>query len=133
MKTPTVTIEGGYPAAVLSPNSNAHYMVRHRARKSQRGDWMMLAALAARRPESQWLCGYDGDVEVVITVCPPTQRRGGTRRDRDNMLGRFKAALDGIAEAFGVDDAQFVPRVVWGEQVLGGRATVALAPHIEVT
>ena len=47
----------------------------------------------------------DGPIPVRITFYPPDARR----RDDDNMIGSFRAARDGIADALGVDDRRFRP------------------------
>lgn len=61
-----------------------------------------------------------------IMFHPPNRQS----RDKDNLIARFKAGQDGLAEAMGVDDAEFndVPRDI-GEVVKGG-AVVALLAEI---
>lgn len=46
-----------------------------------------------------------GSVPLVLTFCPPDKRR----RDLDGLLSASKHALDGIAQAIGIDDSQFNP------------------------
>lgn len=45
--------------------------------------------------------------EFTVIFYPPDKRK----RDHDGMIGSFKAGLDGIADAWGVDDNLF--RVVY--------------------
>jgi len=46
----------------------------------------------------------DGRLHLWITFRPPTKRLP----DDDNMLARFKAYRDGIADALGIDDKRFI-------------------------
>ena len=48
----------------------------------------------------------DDDCELLIR--PLFLYRVERRRDRDNAMASLKAALDGIAEALGVDDSRFI-------------------------
>jgi Holliday junction resolvase RusA-like endonuclease len=49
--------------------------------------------------------GAAGPVALTITFVQPDRRA----RDRDNLLAALKPSLDGLADALGVNDAQFEP------------------------
>lgn len=111
----TVQIRLPYPSPKLSPNARVHWSVRSAATKQARNfaGWM---AKAAPRPA----VGNNGLVHLTITYCPPDKRR----RDRDNVEASGKAARDGLADAWGVDDSCFVITSRWGEVVRGGAMVV---------
>mgnify|MGYP001608086024 CR=1 FL=1 len=48
------------------------------------------------------------DIPVTITFVQPDKRR----RDRDNLLFACKSALDGIADALGINDVCFEPLLI---------------------
>lgn len=76
-----------------------------------------LATLAANVPPVP----VSGDIRLVITFYPPN-RRG----DRTNYLSRLKPAIDGIAEALGVNDRRFVPSLLFCEPVKDARVVVMI-------
>lgn len=91
-----------WPSRDLHPNARVHWARKAKAAKAarQEADVLALAAgwqrlgLPATGPLHIWIDGY------------PADRR---RRDADGLLSSMKAALDGIADAIGVDDRRFVP------------------------
>lgn len=86
-----------WPDKRLSQNARVHWAVRAKATKAARtaAGWATKAAKVK----------IDGEGAIYLHVYfyPPDNRR----RDGTNMLGSLKAALDGIADALGVDDVQF--------------------------
>src|SRR4051812_37067049 len=105
-----VTIEIGWPAPQLSPNSRAHHMERYRFKKASKDTayWLTRAAL-----------GHDkfthdgGDLIVRTTAHPP---KGKVKPDADNLAASQKSAFDGIALALGVDDKHFRPQAIeWAD------------------
>lgn len=50
----------------------------------------------------------EGNIPLSILFIAPDKRH----RDLDNLLAASKAALDGVAEALGVDDKRFKPIMV---------------------
>lgn len=52
--------------------------------------------------------GAAGAIALTITFVQPDRRA----RDRDNQLAALKPSLDGLADALGVNDAQFDPVVL---------------------
>jgi Holliday junction resolvase RusA-like endonuclease len=70
--------------------------------------------------------GRDGAVmtwQIMFTFHPPDARR----RDLDNLHAAMKPAIDGMAQALGVDDALFVRHAQqWGERLDEGFVVVTL-------
>ena len=99
-----------WPSRALSPNHRAHWSGIARAKKKARTDAALLARDAKVKP---------GTVLHLI-FCPPDNRR----RDLDNAFASMKAALDGIADAWGVNDRDFRLSMEWGEACPGGRVIV---------
>jgi crossover junction endodeoxyribonuclease RusA len=60
---------------------------------------------------------------VDITFHPPDKRK----RDLDNCLASFKAGLDGIADALGVNDCQFKLSLEMGSPIKGGEVEIYLS------
>lgn len=87
-----------FPPAELSPNARKHWSVVARTKKAYRaaGYFHCKQALAGQKPDA---CR----VLVGFTFYPPDSRR----RDKDNLLARMKAGIDGIADALGIDDKYF--------------------------
>ena len=90
-----------WPDRALHPNARAHWAKRAKLAKDQRGLAMLLAA-AAGWHRVEW---PEGRLHVWIDAYPQDRRR----RDADGLLSSLKSALDGIADAMGVDDRRFVP------------------------
>lgn len=86
-----------WPPRELSPNARVHWSVKARKAKAYRNTCYLLTKEALiKAPEGR----------AVLSLCfvPPDRRH----RDDDNLVAAFKAGRDGIAEALGVDDRQFV-------------------------
>lgn len=99
-----------WPPRGLSPNARGHWRPKNdRAQDYKRIAWGMALAQNIRRVTAH-------EPVVVITFHPPDRRR----RDLDNCLASMKAALDGIATAWGVDDSRWAIRMSMGEPVKGG-------------
>jgi crossover junction endodeoxyribonuclease RusA len=65
------------------------------------------------------------NVSVEVVFHPSTFRA----YDLDNMLARAKRGLDAVAEAIGVDDADWTEmRLVRGQKVKGGALVVNITP-----
>lgn len=105
-----------FPPSSLSGHNKGHWRAKAAETKKHR-EWARLATLAAAPsiPAS-------GDIRLHIHFIPP-DRRG----DRTNFANRLKPALDGIAEALGVNDSRFLPHYTFGEPEKPGRVVVTLA------
>ena len=116
-----------WPSRDLSPNGRVHWARKAKAAKSAR-----VAAHAIARSAGWHLAMLPaGRLHLWITFHPPTRRLP----DDDNMLGRFKAYRDGLADALGIDDARFVSHpLVIAEPRKGGevRVRITVSPAAEV-
>ena len=67
---------------------------------------------------------FDKDAELTIELAfyPPDRRR----RDKDNLVACMKAAIDGLADALGVDDSRFTYVYAYPEEI-GGRVVVTVS------
>jgi crossover junction endodeoxyribonuclease RusA len=102
-----------WPPAALTPHAKGSPWPKINATKKYRYEAKVLATLA-NVPSSP-------TARLVFTYHPP--RRGS---DVQNVHGRLKALIDGIADAMGVDDKNFrcaFPEV-FAEPVKGGAVIV---------
>jgi hypothetical protein len=95
-----------WPDKKLSPNARVHPLALYRAKKKAKGDARLetlafVSAVQARFGRGWWhSCPR---LRVSIAATPKDNRR----RDEDNLQASLKAALDGIADALGIDDHKF--------------------------
>jgi len=99
----------------LSPNENAHWGTISRLRKKQRWDAYIIA-LAHPKPEVR------EEYILDITFHPKTNHK----QDKDNCIASIKGLLDGVADAWGVDDSQFKPIPSMGEKVDNGKIVIRI-------
>jgi crossover junction endodeoxyribonuclease RusA len=90
-----------WPHKALWPNGRAHFMRKAVETKKHRA-WAWAAAKEAG------LTAPDGRIPVLLKFFPKPK---GPLPDKDNAMASGKALLDGIAQAMGVDDRLFDPRV----------------------
>ena len=86
-----------WPPAILSPNGRPHHMALYRAKKAYKQACWALAK------EARMTAPADSRPLVTMTFVPPVRRH----HDADNLVGRMKAGLDGLAEAMGCNDSKF--------------------------
>ncbi len=109
-----------WPTKDLSPNGRVHWSRKARATKHARQTAVMLAYEAGWRalqlpPAMQHLWGSFH------------QALGKALPDDDNMLGRFKAYRDGIAQVLGIDDNRFISHpLASSERRPGGQVVVRI-------
>lgn len=103
-----------WPDNRLSPNARGHWAIKAKAVAAARSD-AFYAAKAAGVPTL-----HEGPIRLVWTFHPPDKRA----RDLDNMIACTKGVADGIADAWGVNDARFEPTYRRGDPVKGGRVVV---------
>lgn len=98
-----VKIKLPWPPRECSPNARVHWSKKSKAARANRDSCFKIAAfehkLKALIPEN-----YVGKFHLFIDFFPPDRRR----RDDDNLLSMFKSSRDGLADAMGVDDKQFI-------------------------
>lgn len=94
-----------WPSAKLNPNrsNGGHWSSTSALRKSARAQAQMLVAGVMQA--CSVARGAAGPLALTITFIQPDRRA----RDRDNLLAALKPSLDGVADALGVNDAQFEP------------------------
>jgi crossover junction endodeoxyribonuclease RusA len=98
-----ITIHLPFPDPRLNPNrcKGVHWAATTALRKSARAAAFYLtkqAAAGVTFPMGQ-------EIALVIVFVQPDRRH----RDRDNLLAASKPALDGVADALGINDSQFQP------------------------
>lgn len=113
-------IELPWPDKRLSPNARLHWKAKVGPKQSAKiaAGWATVSAKGYHNAK-EVLAG-DGPIFLRITFFPPDRRH----RDDDNMIGAFKAARDGIADALGVDDRRFRPHYFFEEPKKPGRVVV---------
>jgi crossover junction endodeoxyribonuclease RusA len=92
-----------FPDPQLNPNrcKGKHWASTVTLRKSAREAAMLLTRQASRGVT--FPMGHEVSLRIVFVQ--PDRRH----RDRDNLLAASKPALDGVADALGIDDSAFNP------------------------
>ena len=92
----------GWPPTDLSPNARKHWAVVAKAKKQYRKDCFSVS--------KEQLKKYRGVYENIperlvleMTFIPPDRRS----YDRDNLVARMKAGIDGLADALRINDKRF--------------------------
>lgn len=106
-----------WPSHALSPNARGSWRRKAQAVKAYRKACAEAAWQQGVNPTS----GLQVD---MVTFCPPDARA----YDDDNLIARFKAGRDGLADALGVDDKTFRPSYAMGAKTPGGAVRVTLSP-----
>ena len=107
-----------WPPKELSPNARVHWKPRHKHAQAYRKACAWIA-LSSRRPL------LAGKKYFWVTFCPPNRRS----YDDDNLLARFKAGRDGVADGLGIDDKDFVTTINIGAPVTGGAVRVHIRDY----
>ncbi len=108
-----------WPPTALTPHAKGNWKSKAQATRQYRKTafWLAKEARVVADPAAV----------LRITYCPPDRQR----RDCQNMHGRLKAAIDGIADAMGCDDigfrVQFPDR--FSEPCKGGAVVVEVNPQ----
>lgn len=93
----TLNVVLPWPSPALSPNARVHHMALFRAKKAYRHACGMQAiAQGARAIKAE-------RIKVHITFYRPDRRA----YDKDNLIARFKAGQDGLADVLKVDDSRW--------------------------
>lgn len=120
MSREVIDLQLPWPPKELSPNARVHWKQRHRHAKAYR----QVCGLVARSKQTQL---PEGRLEFWVTFCPPNRRH----YDDDNLLARFKAGRDGIADGLGVNDRWFSTVICIGEPVAGGAVRVTIRESLK--
>lgn len=108
-----------WPPSELSPNSRGHYMALFRAKKKYRQDCAW-ATIQQRQAQG---AGLPNKLRVELTFYRPSRRD----YDRDNLLARMKAGLDGVADGLRIDDKRFDTIAVRVADEIGGYVLVRIS------
>lgn len=109
-------VELPWPPATLSPNARGSW----RTKETDRKQYKFLCGYLAKQAKGTIPAAEQ--IPLNIIFYPPTKRR----RDLDNMLASIKYGLDGIADAWGINDANFRPITIdAAEPVKGGKVVVS--------
>ena len=114
-------IELPYPHKILWPNGRTLSQGYRASETKKHRQWAHDATLAWRGRDHRPI---EGQIDVLITVYPKNR---GPVPDGDNAMASCKAFLDGIADALGLNDRNFVPRVQFGERTQHGKIVVSLS------
>ena len=105
----------GWPPRELAPNGRYHFHAKAQAAKAYRTSAMFTAL--GEGPT----VGPERPLSVIVEFSPPDARK----RDLDNMLASIKAGLDGISDAYGLNDYDINPITIKRcDPVKGGRVIV---------
>lgn len=107
-----------WPPKQLSPNARGHWSVKSRYARRYRSTCHAYAHNARVAAGVKLQAGQQLSLSLVF--CPPDRRK----RDDDNLVAAFKSGRDGIADALGIDDSQFVTTFRIGDVQKGGAVLV---------
>ena len=93
-----------FPPASLSGHAKGNWHGKSAATKRQR------ETACERTSKAGVIAPVEGDIPIHFHFVP-RDRRG----DRVNFPIRIKAAIDGIADALGVNDSRFLPSYSFGD------------------
>ena len=101
----SIIIRLPFPPAELSPNRKNGRARKSTitAKKSQRE-----AAFYATKQAASAYKAPDGHIPLSLLFLTPDKRH----RDLDNLLASAKSAIDGMAQAIGIDDSRFKPILI---------------------
>lgn len=105
-----ITIKLDWPPSTLSPNRRQHWAKLASAKKVYRHACYL--ATCQQRPGAV----PDGDLHLTLRFSAKDRRR----YDKDNLLARMKAGIDGVCDALGIDDVRFCTITVTTLRDLGG-------------
>lgn len=113
-----------WPDPRLNPNARLHWRVKKGVVKKARNDaaYLTYDAMPCGAKEVRQHFAGEGKIDVSIRFYPPDNRH----RDADNMVAMLKFALDGIADALGVNDRRFKPVFYFEDADKPGRVEVTL-------
>lgn len=114
----SASIELVWPPSILSGHAKGNLRWAKICATKQHREWARLATLEVMPPVPG-----AGDIPIRFTFVPPDNRG-----DRTNFPNRLKPAIDGIAEALGVNDKRFLPSYAFRTPEKPGRIIVEVMP-----
>ncbi len=106
-----------WPDRNLSPNARCHWAVKAKAVKSARNCARVLTLQALKFRKPRW---------TAATLHWEFHPKTTNKVDGDNAESACKAFRDGIADALGMDDANFTTSKQFGPPVKGGAVIVSI-------
>lgn len=98
----------------LSPNTPGNWRAKTDIKKKYRADCRMIAT-GSRLVEGL------GHYHIKIIFCPPDKRH----RDLDNCLASIKSGIDGVCDAWGINDKNLRPITIdFGPVVKHGKIII---------
>jgi crossover junction endodeoxyribonuclease RusA len=112
-----------FPPSELSGHANGNSFRAKASLTAKWRGWAKQAALEHPRPVFGEGKPYtpEGDIHLTIRFFPPNKRS-----DRMNFANRVKPVADGLAEAWEVNDARFVPHFEYHAPEMPGRIEITI-------
>lgn len=105
-----------WPPSILSPNNRSHWARKAKVKAKFRSDCFYITKHEMRNGVPTAVHS-EGSLHLSMTFHPPTRRH----YDIDNLLASMKSGLDGVADAWGVNDTRFRPITIdFGDVIKGG-------------
>lgn len=121
-EVPVIKLQLPFPPSELSPNKRLHWGSIAKAKANFRAKCNLLTR--DQHPEK---AKYGQDFDLTMVFVPPDRRH----YDRDNLIARMKSGLDGMCDALGIDDIQFMSVTAsLSRDSLGGFVQVSLHPNL---
>lgn len=111
-----VSINLPWPPSILSPNNRDHWTKKSTVKSEYRKSCGEVAK------ETRPLIP-DGNIHIRLVFYPPTRRH----YDMDNLLACMKSGIDGVCDAWGINDVRFRPITIdIGDVVKGGEVHLSV-------
>ena len=110
-----------FPPTELSPNKRLHWAALAKAKANYRTKCHLLTM--DQHPEK---AKFGQQFDLTMVFVPPDRRH----YDRDNLIARMKSGLDGMCDALGIDDNQFMSVTAsLSRDSIGGYVQVSIHPN----
>lgn len=103
MDTDEIVLTLPWPPAQLSPNARQHWARLAKFKKRYRAACAMEVAVQTTLRTRKALQNLPDKLDLELQFARPNRRS----YDRDNLLARMKAGLDGLCDALHIDDSRF--------------------------
>lgn len=112
-----IELELPWPPSSLSPNNRLHWSKLSKAKRDFRRTCWIYTLEARLGPVPA------GDLHLELLFMPPDARS----YDRDNLVARFKAGIDGLCDGLKINDARFKSVTCYvAAPIKGGHVTVRI-------
>ena len=114
----------GWPPTELSPNARLHWAKLARAKKQYRNACFSVSKEQLKKFKTD---NIPEKLVLEMTFIPPDRRN----YDRDNLVARMKAGIDGLADALKINDKRFNTVISTMDQdYLGGFVRIRILQEI---